>query len=218
MMIKAKPLGKKYLLFLASIMAWFMNWKFNKLKINEVEVLKDHSYIYMCNHFGFWDGFFACYYCLKSIYKQEPNAKGFYMMSLEKQMQKHRWLKRIGCFSIAPGTKSVSESLAYAAEILNEPGNIFVLFPQGDLESSHVDFIDVRPGVAEILKRVNGNCQLIWSSNLVEYFESLKPSVYFHGLNCGTNNDFNLEKLSKNINDHHKASIKKQFRFKLKTA
>jgi len=214
MIIKPKPFSPKTILFLGRILTWFMGWKFNKLKIHDAEVLKGHSYVYMCNHFGFWDGFFACYFCLKSIYKQEPNLKGFYMMSLEAQMKKNMWLRRIGCFSIAPGTKSVGESLDYAAEILNEPGHLFVLFPQGDLESCHVDYINVKPGIAEILKRVKGNCQLIWSSNMIEYFESLKPSVTFHGLNCGTNHDFNLEKLTKDINEHHKASIKKQFRFK----
>jgi hypothetical protein len=213
MIIKANPIRVKYLLLVGRFLAWLFSWRFNKMKINEVEVFKNHSYILMCNHFSFWDGFWAGYLCLKSIYKQEPTINGFYIMILEKQLEKNKWLTRLGCFSVAPGTKTVSESLDYAASILDVPGNIFLMFPQGNLESNHVRNIVVKPGIAEIVKRIEGNCQLLWSSNLIEYFESLKPSVYFHMLNCGTNHEFNLELLTANINHHHKASIKKQFRF-----
>ena len=213
MIIKANPIRVKYLLLVGRFLSWLFSWRFNKMKINEVDVLKNHSYILMCNHFSFWDGFWAGYICLKSIYRQEPNLKGFYIMVLEKQLAQHKWLTRLGCFSVAPGTTTVSESLDYAAELLNTPGNIFLMFPQGNLESNHVRNILIKPGIAEIVKRINGNCQLLWSSNLIEYFESLKPSVYFHLLNCGTNHEFNLELLTANINHHHRASIKKQFRF-----
>ncbi len=95
MIIKAKPLPISTLLFLGRVLSWILNCKFNKLKIREVEVMKGHSYVLMCNHFSFWDGFLAGYICLKSIYKQEPALKGFYIMVLEKQMQKHKWLKRL---------------------------------------------------------------------------------------------------------------------------
>lgn len=213
MIIKANPIRVKYLLLVGRFLSWLFSWRFNKMKINEVEVLKNHSYILMCNHFSFWDGFWAGYLCLKSIYKQEPNLKGFYIMVLEKQLAQHKWLTRLGCFSIAPGTITVSESLDYAASILDVPGNIFLMFPQGNLESNHVRNIVVKPGIAEIVKRINGDCQLLWSSNLIEYFESLKPSVYFHMLNCGTNHEFNLKLLTANINQHHKLAIQKQFRF-----
>jgi 1-acyl-sn-glycerol-3-phosphate acyltransferase len=213
MIIKANPIKLKYLLIVGRLLVWLFSWRFNKMKINEAEVLKDHSYILMCNHFSYWDGFWAGYLCLKSLYKQNPSIKGFYIMVLEKQMQQNKWLTRLGCFSIAPGTITVGESLDYAAALLDEPGNIFLMYPQGKLESNHVKNILIKPGIAEILKRVKGNCQLLWSTNLIEYFESLKPSVYFHVLNCGTNKDFNLEKLTANINQHHKAAIKKQFRF-----
>ncbi len=213
MIIKANPIKFKYILWVGRFLAWLFSWRFNKMKIAEDEILKDHSYILMCNHFSFWDGFWAGYLCLKSICKQEPNVKGFYVMVLEKQLSQHLWLTRLGCFSIAPGTDTVNESLDYAATILDEPGNIFLMYPQGKIESNHVTNILIKPGIGEIIKRIKGNCQLLWSSNLIEYFESLKPSVYFHVLDCGTNHDFDLEKLTADINQHHQSAIKKQFRF-----
>ena len=213
MIIKANPLRFKYLLMVGGLLAWLFSWRFNKMKIEEVTILKNHSYILMCNHFSFWDGFWAGYLCLKSICKQESNVNGFYIMILEKQLAKNKWVTRLGCFSIAPGTKTVNESLDYAASILDIPGNIFLMYPQGNLESNHVRNITLKPGVEEITKRIKGNCQLLWSTNLIEYFESLKPSVYFHMLDCGTNHEFNFEELRANINRHHKAAIQKQFRF-----
>lgn len=217
MIIKAKLLPKRIILFLARVLAWFLAWKFNKVKIEEIEIRKGHSYMIMCNHFSFWDGFFACYLAYKVVYRQEPNLRGFNIMSLKKQLEKHPWLTRIGSFSIEPGSPSVSESLAYAAEILSTPGNVFLFYPQAMLESNHVRQINLKPGIIEIMKGVKGDCQLIWSSNLIEYFESLKPSVYCYLLDCGTNHDFNFEQLSAKINKHHKASIQKQIRYTTET-
>ena len=167
----------------------------------------------MSNHFSFWDGFWAAYLSYHFIYKHNPDVKGFYIMSVEAQMKKHWWLKKFGCFSIAPGTVSVAESLDYIAEILSEPGNIFLMWPQGNLESTYVSKIVMKPGITDIMKRIKGDCQIFWSSNFVEYFESLKPSIYFNLLNCGTDKDFEFTKLNDDINKHHRKAMKKQFRF-----
>jgi 1-acyl-sn-glycerol-3-phosphate acyltransferase len=213
MIIKAKPFRTSLTLLVWRFLAWIFSWRFNKMKIEEVAIKRDHSYILMCNHFSFWDGFWASYICLKSIYRQEPNIKNIYVMVLEKQMQQNKWLTRLGCFSVAPGTDTVNESIEYIAELLNDPGNIFLMFPQGKLESNHVRHIQVQPGIIAIVRRITGNCQMLWSSNFVEYFESLKPSIYFHMLDCGTTRDFNYRELAAKINVHHQEAIQKQYRF-----
>lgn len=213
MIIKAKPLKDKYLILGGRIFAWFFKRRFNRVKINQVKLLEGHSYLVMLNHFSFLDGLFACYLGYDALYKQNPNLTGFYIMMLEKQLAQRKWLTRIGGFSIAPGTISLAESLDYTASLLDQPGNVVIMFPQGNLESQHVRTIEIKPGIAEIMKRLKGKCQLIWSSNLIDYFESLKPSVYFHMLDCGTNQDFNHDDLVKKINEHHLKSIKKHIRF-----
>ena len=212
MIIKAKPLPQALIQFLGKLMTWYLKRRFNKMVINEIEIKADHSYLIMCNHFSFWDGFLAGYLSLSAIHKRQK-MKGFYIMSLKKQMQRNPWLKYFGCFSIAPGTSSVNKSLAYAAELLSTPGNFLIMYPQGNLESIHVRDIVMKEGINHIVPQIKGDCQLIWSSNLIEYFESLRPSVYFHMLDCGTNHDFDFEKLGAQINAHHKTAIKKQFRF-----
>ena len=212
MIIEAKPLPEKFIKWAASIVSFILKRRFNKLVISPAHINPNSSYILMCNHFSFWDGFLAAYLTLHAIHKKQP-LNGFYIMILKKQLQKNMWLRYFGCFSVAPRSSTVNESLEYAAGILNTPGNVLLLYPQGNLESNHVRHIELKSGVSDILSKVTGNCQLIWSSNLVEYFESLKPSVYFHMLDCGSNADFDFTKMGERINRHHKEAIQKQFRF-----
>jgi len=212
MIIKAKQLPINILEKAANFVSWVVKRRFNKMIINEANIKPNHSYLLMCNHFSFWDGFWAIYVSLKGIHKHQP-VKGFYIMSLKKQMEKHWWLKYIGAFSISPGLRSVEESLTFAAEILSTPGNLLLFYPQGNLESSHVRNIKFKEGVATIVQKINGDCQLIWCSVLTEYFESLKPSVYFNLLNCGTNHEFDFETLKQKVNEFHIQAMKKNFRF-----
>ena len=128
-------------------------------------------------------------------------------------MQKHKWLKYLGAFSIVPGSPSMEESLDYAAEILSKPGNLLVYYPQGNLESAHVRYIEFKDGLSLIVPKIKGNCQLIWCTINLEYFESTKPSAYFNMLDCSTNSDFNFETLKARVNEHHLAAIKSTIRF-----
>ena len=90
--------------------------------------------------------------------------KKLYIMSLKKQMDKNKWLRYIGSFSIDPGKRSIQESFDYIAEVLSEPGNLLLFYPQGKLESLYTMFIKFDEGIYEIVPRIKGDCQLIWNS------------------------------------------------------
>jgi hypothetical protein len=213
MIIKAKPLPFTLIKWGSSCLVWFFRRRFNKMVFtNEIEIKPGHSYILMCNHFGFLDGFFAYYLCLHLINKKQK-LKRIYTMSVKKQMEKNWWLKYTGSFSVDPGKRSVDETLTYAASLLAEPGNILLYYPQGNLESINIRHIEFKDGIYEIVQKIKGNCQLLWSSNLLEYFESLKPSTYFSLLDCGTNHNFDFEQLKEKVNQHHLQAMKKNVRF-----
>ncbi len=186
--------------------------RFNKLPISFPEIKPNHSYILQCNHFGFVDGILGFYLVYHALVKQ-GKADQLYIMSLKKQMEKNPWLRYIGSFSVEPGKISITESFKYAAEVLERPGNVLLFYPQGKLESCHVRTIKFQEGIAEIISRIKGNCQLLWSSNVVEYFESIKPSVYFNMLDCGTNHEFDFNSLQAQVNAFHKESIKQNIRY-----
>lgn len=212
MIIKAKPLPGIVFFPLLRMVVWFFRRRLNKMVIDPIPIRPGHSYILMCNHFSFLDGILACYLCLNSIHS-EQKLKRIHIMSLKKQIRMKPWLRYAGSFSVEPGRRSVKESLDHAAELLSEPGNLLLLYPQGNLESAHVRTIEFKQGIAEIIYRIKGDCQLIWSSNITEYFESVKPSVYFNMLDCGTNHDFDFEKLKTGVNRHHRRSIARNIRF-----
>ncbi|MBS1525254.1 MAG: 1-acyl-sn-glycerol-3-phosphate acyltransferase [Bacteroidetes bacterium] len=214
MIIKAKPLPRSVFRFLGFFLLPMLRRRFNKEFINHIELKPSNAYSYllMCNHFGFWDGLFAQYLFHYVLSKQQP-LRAMYVMSVKKQMEKKWWLRYTGSFSVDPGKRSVKESLEYAAELLNTPGNVLLYYPQGNLESAYVRQIVFQEGVYEIVTGIKGDCQLLWCTILTEYFESLRPSVYFNFLDCGTNREFNFEALKKQVNGFHNQSIKANFRF-----
>ena len=213
MIINAKPVPLPLIRMGSLFLMWFFRRRFNKMIIkNEIAIRPGHSYVLMCNHFGFLDGFFAYYLCFKYIDKKQK-LKGLYTMSVKRQMEKNWWLKYCGSFSVDPGKRSVRESLAYAAELLDTPGNILLYYPQAELETSHIRYIEFKDGIYEIVTKISGNCQLIWSSNILDYFESTKPSATLSLLDCGTNRQFDFEKLKENVNKHHLDAMRKNARF-----
>lgn len=212
MIIKAKPLPVPLLKLFALPLLWFQRRRFNKMVLDDFNFKPGHSYLLMFNHFGFLDGFFAYYLCLKLLDKKQKINR-IYTMSVKKQMEKHWWLKYSGSFSVEPGKRSIDESLDFAAEVLNQPGNVLLYYPQGNLESLYVRSIEFKDGIYEIATRTRGNCQLVWCSVLTEYFESTKPSAYLNLLDCGLSSSFNFENLKDKVNRFHRQAIKKNTRF-----
>ncbi|MES2651827.1 MAG: 1-acyl-sn-glycerol-3-phosphate acyltransferase [Bacteroidota bacterium] len=211
MIIKSKPLHPFFFWWGALFIRIFLNRRFNKIKVNEIEIKPDHSYILMCNHFSFLDGFLA-YYLADRLFKKN-GMRRLYIMSVKKQMEKNWWLRYIGSFSIDPGKRSIDESFTYAADVLAQPGNLVLMYPQGNMESNYIRHIHFEDGLNQIVPKITGKCQLLWSSNILEYFESTKPTLYYNLLDCGSNNEFDFELVKQKVNLHHKASIEKNFRF-----
>lgn len=208
MIIKSKPLHPYFFWWGALFVRIFLNYRFKKININHIDIKPEHSYLLMCNHFSFLDGVLA-YHLTNKLFRK----KKLYIMSIKKQMEKNWWLRYIGGFSIDPGKRSIDESIDYAIHVLSKPGNVLLFYPQAKLESIYIRHIHFEDGINQIVPKINGKCQLIWSSNVIEYFESTNPSLDYNLLDCGTNEDYDFELLKQKVNQHHLASIKKNFRF-----
>lgn len=212
MIIKSKPLTPFWFKLLVPIIGWVLRRRCHRIDYGSIDYKPGHSYILMCNHFSFWDGFYAYYMCYKTIYKKNGMQR-MYTMSLKKQMEKNKWLRYIGSFSVDPGKKSIQESFDYAAEILSTPGNLLLFYPQGDLESCYIRYIRFEDGLNQIIPNIKGDCQLIWCSNIIEYFESLSPTIISTSLDCGTNHEYNFEALKLKVNQFHLQSIQDNVRY-----
>lgn len=177
---------------------------FKVMKHNQVAIRPNHSILLLCNHFSWWDGFWAGWLTDNYLHRD------FYIMMQHDHLEQRKWLRLMGGFSINRQSKEVIHSLNYAADLLNQPQNLVTVFPQGALVSNHATEINIERGINHIVKKIKGDCQIIYYSAFVEYFESFKPSIYFHLLDCGTNHNFDYDRLREQINKHHQQALKNQ--------
>ena len=189
---------------LAPYVAYRIRKAFKVYQHTPVKVKPGHSVLLLCNHFSWWDGFLAGQLTYQYLKRK------FHIMMQEDHLQQRSYFRYVGGFSISPKSREVVQSLRYTSELLSNPVNLVTVFPQGELVSNHATVIDVAPGIAHIIKNIKGNCQIIYYTALIDYFESLKPSVYLHLLDCGTNHQFDFERLKTQINIHHQLALRNQ--------
>ncbi|HWZ35124.1 MAG TPA: lysophospholipid acyltransferase family protein [Mucilaginibacter sp.] len=188
----------------AIYMRFRMRSYFNQLVVTPFEPKEGHSILLLCNHFSWWDGLWGNYLAYWHL-----NRK-LYIMMQEDHLQKRMLLNLFGGFSINRTSREMIKSLQYAAGLLNDKQNLVVVFPQGSLISNHTTEISVERGIELLIKNIKGPCQIVYSCALIDYFESLKPSVFFHLFDCGVAGELTLEELTKKINGFHQQALKDQ--------
>jgi len=129
----------------------------------------------IANHFSWWDGF---------IQLQLNNRffkRRFHVMMLEEQLNKFRILNKVGAFSVQKKSRLIIESLIYSVEVLSDPKNVLLLFPQGEIQSLYTTDFHFETGLKYLLKNVETEIQLVFNVNLIDYFSNQKPElmVYF---------------------------------------
>ncbi len=150
---------------------WLVNKQFHRFLFNTIEVENNKSVLLIANHFSFWDGLIL--YCLNErLFK-----KKFHVMILQETAKRIGALGYGGAFSVNKGSRDVIESLDYAAQLLNNPGNLVLMFPQGKLYSNFVEHINFEKGVTKLIQKSGNNCQIIFAATFIQYFEHKKPTV-----------------------------------------
>jgi 1-acyl-sn-glycerol-3-phosphate acyltransferase len=151
--------------------SFLVRTKFHQLLFNQVEVDKNKSVLVLSNHFSFWDGLIM--HCVnKQLFK-----KKFHVMVNEATAYKLSYLRYGGAFSINKNSRDILESLEYAAKLLDEPGNLVLLFPQGKLFSNFVDDVRFEKGVLRVIKQAAGKYQLIFSATFIQFYKHRKQSI-----------------------------------------
>lgn len=128
----------------------------------------------IANHVSWWDGFWVSYLNLKRFRRK------FHFMMKQEQLQKFPFFQKTGGYSVKKGSRSIMESLDYTAELLRNPGNAVVLFPQGSIRSVYTRDFRFEKGIEKILERTGKKIQLILVANLMEYFSHPKPDLYVY--------------------------------------
>ena len=166
------------------------------------EIRQDVATLVLMNHFSFNDGPMLHFICRKVIKKE------FKVMVLEEQLQQFKLLRNAGCFSINKKSKSLVESLDYAASLLREPKNMLGIFPQGGVFSLHLDKIHFENGLQRILKKKQCDIQVVYAVVLLDFLANFKPKANVYLMNyCGTEESALMEEA---FNDFYKSCKKKQ--------
>lgn len=156
----------------------FFNWYLHailKKDFNRIDVVgkwpvHEQSDLVIGNHVSWWDGFWVYYLNKRFVNKQ------LYVMMLEEQLKPRRFLKRIGAFSIEPGSRDMVYSLNYAARLLQQPGHLVVMYPQGEMASLSAGVLPFKKGVAQVIEKA-GLQQVLFYTALIDYFSERKPTL-----------------------------------------
>lgn len=123
----------------------------------------------VANHFSWWDGFLINHLNHKFWHKR------FHVMMEEKQLRKRRFLSKTGAFSLAVHSNSAITTLRYALELLQHPGNLLVLFPQGHFTSQSAHPLRFEEGARFFFRNSAVHVKMVVM--LIDYFSYRRPFV-----------------------------------------
>ena len=144
---------------------------FHDINIKSDVSLRKVPTVVIANHFSWWDGFFVVYINSRMFHKK------LHVMMLEEQLKKHRILSKAGAFSVERKKKSVLESLEYCIYLLNDPDNLLLFYPQGEIQSAYHYPVKFEKGLLKILEGSDKEFQLIFLAALTDYFSNKKPAL-----------------------------------------
>ncbi|MDY6969517.1 MAG: lysophospholipid acyltransferase family protein [Spirochaetota bacterium] len=142
--------------------------------VNEVtDINPDKALLVTPNHISWWDGFFIDY--INRLYFK----RYFYIMMLEEQLKQYPYFSKVGAYSINPESrKDIIESLEYTAELLSNPNNIVVMYPQGILEPSGKYPVTIKKGVKFVSEISRVPFSIIPFACKISFYNQRKPEVY----------------------------------------
>ncbi|MBC8053957.1 MAG: lysophospholipid acyltransferase family protein [Sphingobacteriaceae bacterium] len=179
---------------------------FTSFNFNDIEIDNSRSVLLLANHFSWWDGFLM-FQLNRLLIK-----KKFHVMVTEENYRNVSFLKYLGAFPVRKNTKDVIKSLEHAGELLNEPGNLVLIFPQGQLYSVHVTEIVFEKGLMRLINFSNKNFQYLFAASFVDYFEKRKPTITCY-LKSWEGAEFtSLQLIKSAYNKHYETSRQQQGR------
>jgi hypothetical protein len=124
---------------------------------------------------------------------------------------KQLWfMKYIGAFSVNPCNRSLFESLTYAGDLLNNPHNLVLIFPQGKLHSMHNNKIEFQKGVSKIIEASQKQFQFLFAASFTDYLAHKKPSLRIYLKTQSANTLNSLPEIELAYNQHYQTALSTQ--------
>jgi hypothetical protein len=178
-----------------------INSHFRKVFIEGDTNNSDTSIFIVSNHFSWWDGFFINY--LNHLLWK----KKFHVLMLEEQLESRKFLSKAGAFSIKKNQPSSIRTLRYARNLLKNPDNLLLMYPQGKIRSQLHYPMKFEEGSEFILNGGDSNLKMVIA--LTDYFSHKKPtlSIYIKDLDSDV---LKKQKLEDHFNFFYSECIQKQ--------
>jgi len=156
---------------------------------------KNPSIIY-ANHSNWWDGL-AAFYLSEKLW----NIDAYVMMDIE-QMQKYRFFKRIGAFSVNRNNpKEAMESVEYAVSLLQSTNRVLWIFPQGVMQPNDFRPIKFYSGISKIVQKL-GEVNLLPVTLRYEFLMEQRPELFISIGKAKTfNSGVDTKELTGTLND-----------------
>ncbi|ATP57702.1 glycerol acyltransferase [Pedobacter ginsengisoli] len=177
----------------------FSSYNFNTLQIKENEAV-----LLLANHFSWWDGFLM-FYLNKKLFKKQ-----FHVLVTKEDYEKLWFLKYLGAFAAETKGKDVVQTLTYAGELLDNPDNLLLMFPQGKLYTSYIGSVTFEKGVMQVVNASKKKFQTIFSANLTDYFGQRKPEARSYLAAWEAEEYVSLQLLKSEYNKHYGYAVKSQ--------
>lgn len=147
---------------------------FNSVCINGEFTDNKNSVLVIANHVSWWDGFWVEYLNQKLLQRK------FHFMMLENQLKKHWYFRYTGGYSVKKKSRSIIDSINYSIKLLQQCGNMVLIFPQGEIHSIHNDVLVFDKGVERIINKIAPKTQVVFVVNLIDYLSNRKPKLYIY--------------------------------------
>ena len=177
---------------------------FGGYSYDELSVADDEAILLLANHFSWWDGLLL-FQLNRLVFK-----KDFHILVGQTDFEKRWFLKYLGAFSPSSTGKDTVATLRYAGQLLDNPANLVLLFPQGKLYSAHVTAVNFEKGVMQVVNASQKKFKIIFAATFADYFASRKPRIKT-ALQCWEAEEYvSLQLLKSEYNKHYTKTLKEQ--------
>ena len=191
--------------FVFNVFSWYIRYivkrDFSAHKFNKIAVNPNEAILLLANHFSWWDGFLM-FQLNRLLFKKQ-----FHVLVTDEDYRAHWFLKYVGAFAAENNGKDVLGTLLHAGQLLNDPNNLVLLFPQGKLYSAYVGSIAFEKGVMQVVNESKKKFQIIFAANVIDYSER-KPVVFTALKRWEAEEYMSLQLLKREYNKHYDQATK----------
>lgn len=135
----------------------------------------DHTLPVICfgNHSCWWDGLIE-YYIARELLDVQP-----FLMMEERQLQRYRFFRKIGAFSVRrDSAREAYASLRYAASIFDHPRRWLWIYPQGVMQPNDVRPLHFERGTAVLASLLQQGAQMLPFAHRYEFLSEQRPEAF----------------------------------------